>query len=103
MPRNYNYREAGLSQIGPGWAPIVNMLYDEIERLEASGYSISVEQVKEKFGGLRFYWHAVDLPDNIWNAFDSAVIDAEHASYETCEDCGELGTLRNDRSWIRTL
>lgn len=70
----------------------------------------TVLQVKEKFGGLRFYWGG---PYDI----EMLVRAAERMSYETCEDCGECGFDWNAEGkqakattgpsetsgWIRTL
>jgi hypothetical protein len=53
-------------------------------------------QVKEKFGGLRFY---VDRSDS---AVDALISMAESMSYRTCEVCGSPGKSRNG-GWIRTL
>lgn len=63
--------------------------FDEIHQPVAA-------QVKEKFGGLRFY---VDNADD----YTSGVIAlAESMSYRTCEDCGAPGKQKG-RGWIRTL
>lgn len=52
------------------------------------------EQVKEKFGTLRFYMSAAT--NEIY-----ALIDAAEAKSEvTCEDCGKPGKLNNDK-WMR--
>ena len=52
-------------------------------------------QVKEKFGGLRFY---VDNADD----YTSGVIAmAESMSYRTCEYCGSPGK-QNGKGWIKT-
>ena len=42
-------RQEALSSVGKGWARIINNLYD------AKPKTTLVIQVKEKFGGLRFY------------------------------------------------
>lgn len=39
-------------KVGPDWHPIIDRLVDDFFAL---GWSGVVEQVKEKFGGLRFY------------------------------------------------
>jgi len=57
--------------------------------------NISVQQVKEKFGTLRFYCCAPD-----W--FQALVDHAETESEHTCEDCGRKGRLR-DGGWVLTL
>lgn len=53
-------------------------------------------QVKEKFGGLRFYMTSGD--DEIYQA----ISEAETLSHYTCEECGNHGKKR-DLAWIRTL
>ena len=57
---------------------------------------IRVEQIKEKFGGLRFYYQGGD--DRIEGMVNMAEIWANH----TCETCGNKGK-RRDGGWIRTL
>lgn len=55
-------------------------------------------QVKEKFGGLRFYSRGGD-------AYTQAIIDfAETLSYRICETCGVMNELvnPNSRGWIQT-
>ena len=53
-------------------------------------------QVKEKFGGLRFYYSG-------GSDFTNGVINmAEAMSYITCEFCGQKGSQRNE-GWIITL
>lgn len=53
-------------------------------------------QVKEKFGGLNFYYQGGD-------AFTDGIITlAESLSYKVCESCGALGTTRNHGNWLRT-
>ncbi len=57
---------------------------------------IVVDQIKEKFGGLRFYYHGGD------NHIDGLVTMAESWASHTCETCGNMGK-RRDGGWIRTL
>lgn len=85
---------------GDGWFNIIDMLCKSIQE-----YTVDkklqpvVTQVKEKFGGLRFYISSGD--DHIFNMISKV----EDLSYETCEECGRINTakLREDRLWIRTL
>ena len=53
-------------------------------------------QVKEKFGGLRFYM--TGGTDEIFDLIEKA----EALSYKTCESCGAPGTQSNSK-WITTL
>lgn len=57
---------------------------------------VRVQQIKEKFGTLRFYFRGGD--EYIYGAAQVA----EHMSSRICEDCGAPGKLR-DGGWIRTL
>ena len=77
-----------------GWFQLIKEL---IEDLIALGWDKQICQVKEKFGGLRFYI----------NAGSDAVFDriskAERDSYDICEVCGEKGEMRRDLGWYLTL
>lgn len=53
-------------------------------------------QVKEKFGGLRFYISGGS--EEAYTAIDEAAAE----SYRTCEHCGEPGKC-NERGWLATL
>lgn len=57
---------------------------------------IEVHQIKEKFGGLRFYYEGGD--EYVRGLVDMAESWASH----TCETCGNLGKQRSG-GWIRTL
>jgi len=68
------------------------------EELSEEAYWPEIQQVKEKYGGLRFYTsHLVN------DTFDGACSFAERLSYTICEDCGNRGKLRDDIGWYRTL
>lgn len=57
---------------------------------------VTVAQIKEKFGGLRFYYDGGD-------DYVSGLVDmAEAWANRTCETCGTLGSQRSG-GWIRTL
>jgi hypothetical protein len=82
-----------LSGVGPGWGKIVQRLIRDLFLLEWDG---ELHQIKEKFGGLRFYIGGGS--DAIFNRIDQA----EKESFKTCEVCGEPGKSTND-GWVRTL
>jgi hypothetical protein len=87
---------------GDGWFEILWRLCVDLEPLNtemerASGRKFEVLQVKEKFGGLRFY---VNCRRN--EAIRQRIGIAADESFHTCEVCGQPGTLREER-WIKTL
>lgn len=57
---------------------------------------VVADQVKEKFGTLRFYYHGGD------SKIDGMVRMAESMSACTCETCGAPGVLRSG-GWLQTL
>lgn len=57
---------------------------------------IRVHQIKEKFGGLRFYY------DGGCDEIHGMVTMAEVWAHHACETCGNVGTQRSG-GWIRTL
>jgi hypothetical protein len=82
-----------------GWIGLIWALSEKIERWNDKHPKTPIRavQVKEKFGGLRFY---VDHePDEIHEAIQKA----EKISYKTCEMTGVLGRLCRRGSWYKTL
>lgn len=57
---------------------------------------INIAQIKEKFGGLRFYYDGGD------DEISGMVRMAESWAGHTCEECGNKGERRSG-GWIRTL
>ncbi len=84
-----------------GWYNIIFTLCSLIQihqKSQKSDYKpVVVQQVKEKFGTLRFYYTGGD--DIIFGM----VAYAEAISGMTCEVCGDRGTTDWKRSWVRTV
>jgi hypothetical protein len=67
---------------------------------ECNNFSASfprASQVKEKYGGLRFYM------TSFTDEMDALINEAESQCYSLCEDCGKTGELCTDGGWYRTL
>ena len=116
------YREYGHSEmrtcmhygfaIYKGWYTIIEALSNDLEILmEHSGYIIVAKQVKEKFGGLRFYTSIYDSIQDAeadlaghgigsngqdwvrqcwWGLINRVVAHYEDVAGNTCERCGEI-------------
>lgn len=89
--------------IGEGWFHIIESLMDNIQhhidwknRESEVVPQVVVTQIKEKFGGLRFYYDGGD--DEISGMVRMAEAWADHS----CETCGNKGERRSG-GWIRTL
>lgn len=99
--------EAAVNLVGKGWTPLVLKFYEAIKENPL----IRVNQIKEKFGGLRIYFDHVCSDINAENPKCTHNFDAlyeltdrlSEQSYKTCERCGAPGELRTNRPWVRTL
>jgi hypothetical protein len=87
-------KNANFFSVDQGWYPLIKELIDDLIKL---GWNKQVCQVKEKFGGLRFYIN--EGSDEIFKR----ITQAENDSYKICEVTGKPGELRNDMSWYTTL
>lgn len=75
-----------------GWAEMLSTLDGELIAIDP-GYTIV--QVKEKFGGLRYYFDTSEDLDEDAKIKMRLLVDAtEGRSYKICEECGEPGVLR---------
>lgn len=81
--------------VGPGWIPIIFSLHNKILSL-VNDYKIY--QIKEKFGGLRFYAYPIVLDAasdqnkfHINQIYNHLVQVAEKQSFLTCELCANPG------------
>ena len=86
-------KDSKFFECGNGWYPLIK---DLITDLIVLGWDKQTCQVKEKFGGLRFYINGAS--EEIYKRIQTA----EDLSYETCETCGEKGELRSV-GWYKTL
>ena len=101
-PKMYAGKYGGFA-VGKGWYPIIERLSSNIQQhLEWKNREtevvpqVVVEQIKEKFGGLRFYYQGGD--DNVAGMVRMAEAWADVA----CEECGGIGKRRGG-GWVRTL
>ena len=79
-----------------GWFDLLWRLCEDIEKLNPPD-DFEVAQVKEKFGGLRFYVGAAN--SDIFDRIDAA----NDESYKTCEICGSKDDVTVEGSWITTF
>ena len=92
--------------VNEGWWPIIETLCANIQshtdwwnknhEKHPVVEQVVVEQIKEKFGGLRFYYEGGD--DQISGMVRMAEAWASHS----CEECGAPGKL-GGKGWIKTL
>lgn len=80
--------------VGEGWRPLVTKLAKDIIAINDG---VQVIQVKEKFGGLRFYIYGGN--DKIYDLLEKA----ECNSFKICEVCGSKENVKTKGIWILTL
>lgn len=84
---------------GEGWWTIIADLDHDLREIVPD---YQVVQVKEKFGGLRYYTDALHVDEATSAQVNQLIRRAEWYASLTCEECGHIGTLRSG-SWYRTL
>lgn len=97
-PKIFSGRYGGIA-IGKGWFDILNQACILIQShldWKPDVPQVVAAQVKEKFGGLRFY---VDGGDDYTRGI---ITMAEQMSMLLCEECGAPGERRSG-GWVRTL
>lgn len=93
---------------GNGWFQLIWDLSEEIENT-LSKYKVNIDcfdifQVKEKFGGLRYYYVFLnDVGAIVTDEIDKIVNKYEDLSLKTCELCGKEGKLEDINGWYMTI
>lgn len=102
FPKMFVGKNGGF-ECGEGWWPILEALCANIQhhinwknKQSEIVPQVTVAQIKEKFGGLRFYYDGGDEHIN------GMVRMAESWASHSCETCGAPGTSRSG-GWIKTL
>ena len=114
-------------QCDNGWYDLLSEICEKIQSVyDKNGREpdIVIDQIKEKFGTLRFYYHfGGDAPaihafdclgqgslrfhpgkgDNLHEEISKIVEWGEKKSGEICEHCGSPGSMKVQNGWYRTL
>ncbi len=96
--------------IGDGWIPSLRTLFEYCQfQHDTNGYpQLVADQIKEKFGTLRFYYifeHCSiekykGRSDRSSEILEGAIDFVEMLTKSICEECGQPGKMRSD-GWIR--
>jgi hypothetical protein len=86
--------DSNFFEVSPGWNLLIKNLIQDLINL---GWDKEVIQVKEKFGGLRFYINEGT------SEIHQRIVKAEIESMKICEITGNPGKLRTDITWYKTL
>jgi len=89
--------------VDEGWYQIV---VDCDKELSAIDPQYTILQIKQKFGGLRYYFQpsSSEYNDELWEKMNAVVHTYEDIAWVTCEATGKPGVLMKSKSgWYRTL
>lgn len=112
--------------VGPGWKIILealgrtfsSVLIHAKSRMNLSECSIIVDkvndddpdpkilinQIKEKFGGLRVYVEMVNITEALRNEVYGSIAMAENLALRICENCGSTEDVAiRGRGWVKSL
>ena len=95
-PKLFSSKQFWGFECGDGWFDLLDYLCGALLTYTYGDEEIYVDQVKEKFGRLRFY---LSKEDDVMHGMISM---AEHMSGQICEVCGNRGKTRSG-SWLVTL
>src|SRR5207249_3799075 len=95
-----------------GWADIIDRYLTDMEQ---KGFEIQIDQIKEKFGGLRLYdsighplfrtinsEEAERKANELRKYIEERSRQLDEESYKTCEYCGKPGEL-DETGWYKTV
>ena len=87
-------------ECGEGWMNLIDTLCHDIQTYIDENHTEQIEatQVKQKFGGLRFYYR----PYN--KIIDELIHKASEDSFDTCENCGDIKDVQlSKKGWITPM
>ena len=95
-PKLFSNQQFWGFECGDGWYDILDHLCGAITQYTHDPDEVYVDQIKEKFGRLRFYLSRED------DVMHGMITLAEYMSGHTCETCGKRGKTQGG-SWMVTL
>ena len=85
-----------LGHTEPGWLHVIEKLDDELSAIDPD---YTIDQIKQKFGGLRYYFTSEHHLEELYQL----VVTAERQCWKTCENCGVTdGVTTNKQGCVRT-
>lgn len=100
-----------------GWFEMLDELMTKLEKIDVQ-HKIEINQIKEKFGGLRFYISDGSIKLDIagqgsftvgvksdWEEIHNLINEYQSKSYTICEICGKPGKLCKTQgsTWLKTV
>lgn len=84
-----------------GWAALIVECHERLSEIDPN---YKILQIKEKFGGLRYYFTPSEsLDQSLVNQMIKIASYCEARSFHICEICGNPGKLNTKLRWHKTL
>ena len=80
-----------------GWVDLLDELMEKLKEFDKLK-SINIHQIKEKYGGLRFYTN-YSYNEELYNI----IKEFEEKSYTICEICGKEAVICKSGNWYKTV
>lgn len=96
-------------ECGDGWYKLLDDCMNKIQYFcdvcskEGEEVQVVADQIKEKFGTLRFYISSYCSNDIQNDIIDDIVAEAERQSEHICEETGEMGSVCKRGGWLKCL
>lgn len=89
-------------EVQDGWYDLIHKLCVDLMALEP-GPDFKAEQVKEKFGGLRFYVSGYPEDEAKWKKINEVISAVEKESFGICEMCGTTEGIEVKGGWVKAF
>lgn len=88
-----------------GWLPILTVACEKVDAIlgpDKAGFFF--HQIKEKYGGARFYFGgSATMTEEIWKAIQAVLDNAETATETACMRCGAPAQIELYGTWYACL
>jgi hypothetical protein len=104
-PAAHSLPSGWVSRVDKLCADLTPIIEEHLKKYPSSPeeYPFTIEQIKEKFGGLRFYFQTLSEDDEFHKTIAKLVDRAEDDTYSICEVTGRPGMLCKKGGHYRTV
>jgi hypothetical protein len=92
-------------ECGDGWYNLLDETMYKLQHIcDTMHVQVIAEQIKEKFGSLRFYYRVETNFNTVESIITSVVHSAERESLHICENTGKIGyKCQSQNGWMKVL
>lgn len=102
LKSDFSFIEVSHIECDDGWFDLIYELSNEIHKLNPES-DFKIVQIKEKFGGLRYYYEAENFENSVIEKINDLIVKYEYSSYRICEICGKEATTEMVNRWLKTV